>query len=106
MQAENPQDAVGMVEGEVESPPTPIKTGYLTTREVATQLGITVNKVNFFIRKKRLEAVKFNHAHYIDEADFFAFKEQKRTVGYPKGRPRGKKQSVSVVEEKAVEVGS
>jgi excisionase family DNA binding protein len=43
--------------------------GYLTTKEVAEKLGVSVGRVKQFVAEKRLPAVKVGHTNLIKEED-------------------------------------
>jgi excisionase family DNA binding protein len=43
--------------------------GYLTTKEVAEKLGVSVGRVKQLVAEKRLPAVKVGHTNLIKEKD-------------------------------------
>ncbi len=67
--------------------------GYLTTREVAEKLGVTVGRVRQLVADKRLTALKVGQTNLIKETDLASVQERKRT-----GRP---KKNVSEAKESA-----
>ncbi len=59
--------------------------GYLTTKEVAERLNISVGRVKQFIAEGRLPAVKVGHTNLVKEEDLKLIEERKN------GRPPKKK---------------
>jgi excisionase family DNA binding protein len=55
--------------------------GYLTTKEVAERLGISVGRVKQLVAEKRLPAVKVGHTNLIKEDDLIQIKDRQN------GRP-------------------
>jgi len=55
--------------------------GYLTTKEVAEKLGVSVGRVKQFVAEKRLPAVKVGHTNLIKEEDLSLVSVR------PNGRP-------------------
>ncbi len=43
--------------------------GYLTTKEAAEKLGVSVGRVKQFVAEKRLPAIKVGHTNLIKEED-------------------------------------
>lgn len=43
--------------------------GYLTTKEVAEKLGVSVGRVKQFVAEKRLPAIKVGNTNLIKETD-------------------------------------
>jgi excisionase family DNA binding protein len=43
--------------------------GYLTTKEVAEKLGVSVGRVKQFVAEKRLPVIKVGHTNLIKEED-------------------------------------
>jgi excisionase family DNA binding protein len=66
--------------------------GYLTTKEVAEKLGVTVGRVRQMIADGQLPSQKIGRDNFIKESDLELVKERK--VGRPKGySPKGKGKS-------------
>jgi excisionase family DNA binding protein len=64
--------------------------GYLTTKEVALKLGVTVGRVRQMIADRQLPAHKVGRDNFIKETDLILVKDRK--VGRPKGfSPKVKK---------------
>lgn len=57
--------------------------GYLTTKEVAERLGVTVGRVRQMIADGQLPAQKIGRDNFIKETDLKLVKDRK--VGRPKG---------------------
>lgn len=57
--------------------------GYLTTKEVAEKLGVTVGRVRQMIADGQLPAEKIGRDNFIKETDLKLVKDRK--VGRPKG---------------------
>lgn len=55
--------------------------GYLTTKEVAERLGVTVGRVQQFVAEGRLPAVKIGRDNFVNEADLNLVEVRK--VGRP-----------------------
>lgn len=55
---------------------------YLTTKEVAEKLGVTVGRIQQLVAEKRLNAVKFGRDNFILEKDLESF--ERLSVGRPK----------------------
>ncbi len=55
--------------------------GYLTTKEVAEKLGVSVGRVKQFIADKRLPAVKVGNTNLVKEEDLSLVKNRQN------GRP-------------------
>ena len=55
--------------------------GYLTTKQAAEKLGISVGRVQQFIANKRLPAIKVGHTNLVKESDLELVENRKR------GRP-------------------
>lgn len=55
--------------------------GYLTTKEVAEKLKVSVGRVQQFIADKRLPAVKVGQTNLVKESDLYLVKDRKN------GRP-------------------
>lgn len=62
----------------------------LTTTQAATALGITERRVRQLIREGKLTAQRHGRDWVIDPRAL-ARATQRPTVGYPKGRPRGRR---------------
>ncbi len=63
--------------------------GYLTTKEVAEKLGVSVGRIKQLVAEKRLPAVKVGHTNLIKEDDLKLVKNRQN------GRPpkaKGEKQ--------------
>ena len=66
--------------------------GYLTTKEVAEKLDITVGRVRQMIADGQLPSQKIGRDNFIKESDLELVKDRK--VGRPKGySPKGKDKS-------------
>lgn len=64
--------------------------GYLTTKEVAEKLNVTVGRVRQMVADGQLPATKIGRDNFIKEADLKLVKDRK--VGRPKGfSPTAKK---------------
>ncbi len=57
--------------------------GYLTTKEVAEKLGVTVGRIRQMIVDGQLPATKIGRDNFIKETDLKLVKDRK--VGRPKG---------------------
>lgn len=57
--------------------------GYLTTKEVAEKLGVTVGRIRQLVAENRLNALKVGQTNLIKEIDLANVQERKRT-----GRPK------------------
>jgi excisionase family DNA binding protein len=57
--------------------------GYLTTREVAKELGVTAGRVRQMVADGQLPATKIGRDNFIKETDLENVKNRK--VGRPKG---------------------
>ncbi len=55
--------------------------GYLTTKEVAEELGVSVGRIKQLVAEKRLPAIKVGNTNLIKEADLNLIKDR------PNGRP-------------------
>ncbi len=65
-------------------------TEYLTTKQVAEKLGVSVGRVQQLVAEKRLPAVKMGRDNFIKECDLELVKDRKN--GRPKGySPKDKK---------------
>ncbi len=51
--------------------------GYLTTKEVAEKLGVSVGRVKQFIVEKRLPATKVGHTNLVKEEDLKLVQDRK-----------------------------
>ena len=60
----------------------------LTTHEAAQLLGISVRRVQQFIKSGRLKATKFGRDWRLSLKEVQAFGAQERLAGYPKGKKR------------------
>ena len=56
--------------------------GYLTTKEVAEKLGVTIGRIQQLVAEKRLNAVKVGRDNLISEKDIASF--ERLSVGRPK----------------------
>lgn len=63
--------------------------GYLTTKEAAARLGVSVGRVKQFVAEKRLPAEKVGNTNLIKESDL-QLVEDRQT-----GRPPKQKQSMA-----------
>jgi len=63
---------------------------YITTKEAAEQLKISIRRVNKLLEDGRITAQKFAGVWMIRQEDVDAFAQLPRPVGWPKGRPRKK----------------
>jgi excisionase family DNA binding protein len=64
--------------------------GYLSTKEVAEKLGVTVGRVRQMVADGQLPATKIGRDNFIKETDLKLVKDRK--VGRPKGfSPKNKK---------------
>ncbi len=61
--------------------------GYLTTKQIAEKLGVTVGRVQQLVADKRLIAIKVGQTNLIKESDFQKYEKKDR------GRPRKTKDS-------------
>ncbi|MET0626583.1 MAG: helix-turn-helix domain-containing protein [Pyrinomonadaceae bacterium] len=52
-------------------------TGYLTTREAAEKLGVTVGRVQQFVAEGRLPSVKIGRDRFVLESDLALVSERK-----------------------------
>lgn len=59
------------------------KTDYLTTKQAAEKLGVSVGRVQQLVAEKRLPSVKIGRDRFILEKDLEFVRERKRT-----GRPK------------------
>lgn len=57
--------------------------GYLTTKEVAEKLGVTVGRIRQMVADGQLPATKVGRDNFIKETDLKLIKDRK--VGRPKG---------------------
>ena len=57
--------------------------GYLTAREVAEKLGVTVGRIRQLVAEKRLTAFKVGQTNLIKASDLVNVQDRKRT-----GRPK------------------
>lgn len=64
--------------------------GYLTTKEVAEKLGVTVGRIQQLVASKRLPSVKIGQTNLVKESDLSLVAERSN------GRP---KKNVSEVKE-------
>lgn len=62
-------------------------TGYLTTKEAAEKLGVTVGRVQQFVAEGRLPSIKVGRDRFILESDLDLVSERK-TGRPPKAKPR------------------
>lgn len=60
--------------------------GYLTTKEVAAKLGVSVGRVQQFIAEGRLPATKIGQTNLVKESDLKLVEERKRTGRPPKAK--------------------
>lgn len=61
--------------------------GYITTKEAAAKLGISVGRVQQFIANGRLPAIKIGHTNLVKESDLKLV--ENRTNGRPpKTKPK------------------
>lgn len=60
--------------------------GYLTTKEIAVKLGVSVGRVQQFIAEGRLPATKIGQTNLVKESDLKLVKERKRTGRPPKAK--------------------
>lgn len=65
------------------------ETDYLTTKQVAEKLCVSVGRVQQLVAEKRLPAVKIGRDNFIKESDLELVKDRK--VGRPKGYSPKKK---------------
>jgi excisionase family DNA binding protein len=70
------------------------ETGYLTTREAAEKLGVTVGRVQQFVAEGRLPSVKAGRDRFILESDLALVSERKT------GRPPKPKEEKEWQESK------
>ncbi|HSF04347.1 MAG TPA: response regulator [Methylomirabilota bacterium] len=69
--------------------PNPDGTRYLTTRESAERLGVTINAIKAWIREKRLPALRTPGGHHrIAEADLVNFQAELAESSQKAARPR------------------
>jgi excisionase family DNA binding protein len=69
--------------------PNPDGTRYLTTRESAERLGVTINAIKAWIREKRLPALRTPGGHHrIAEADLVTFQAELAESCQKAARPR------------------
>lgn len=69
--------------------PSPDGTRYLTTRESAERLGVTINAIKAWIREKRLAALRTPGGHHrITERDLIAFQAELVESCQNAARPR------------------
>lgn len=66
------------------------ETDYLTTKQVAEKLGVSVGRVQQLIADKRLPSVKIGRDRFILESDLQLVSERKRTGRPPKAKDKGK----------------
>jgi excisionase family DNA binding protein len=59
--------------------------GYLTTKEAAEKLCVSVGRVKQFVAEKRLPAIKVGHTNLIKEEDL-KLVEDRQTGRPPKGK--------------------
>lgn len=64
--------------------------GYLTTKEVAEKLGVSVGRVKQFIAEKRLPAVKVGNTNLVKEKDLRLI-ENRQNGRPPKVRSENRK---------------
>lgn len=62
--------------------------GYLTTKEVAERLGVSVGRVQQFIAEGRLPAIKIGQTNLVKESDLNLVKD--RRTGRPPKAKTGK----------------
>jgi len=65
------------------------KTDYLTTKQAAEKLGVTVGRVQQLVAENRLPSVKIGRDRFILEKDLELVKERKRTGRPPKVKVEG-----------------
>jgi excisionase family DNA binding protein len=70
-------------------------TGYLTTREAAEKLGVTVGRVQQFVAEGRLPSVKIGRDRFVLESDLALVAERK--TGRP---PKSKIEAATKVNKK------
>jgi excisionase family DNA binding protein len=69
--------------------PSPDGTRYLTTRESAERLGVTINAIKAWIREKRLPALRTPGGHHrITERDLITFQAELAESSQRAARPR------------------
>src|SRR5262245_56029443 len=69
--------------------PGPDGTRYMTTRESAERLGVTINAIKAWIREKRLPALRTPGGHHrITERDLVAFQAELAESSQKAARPR------------------
>ena len=60
------------------------ETDYLTTKQAAEKLGVSVGRVQQLVAEKRLPSVKIGRDRFILEKDLELVRERKRTGRPPK----------------------
>lgn len=60
------------------------KTDYLTTRQAAEKLGVSIGRVQQLVAEERLPSVKVGRDRFILEKDLDIVRERKRTGRPPK----------------------
>lgn len=66
------------------------KTDYLTTKQAAEKLGVSVGRVQQLVAEKRLPSVKIGRDRFILEKDLELVKERTRTGRPPKEKAETK----------------
>ncbi len=61
---------------------------YMTSREAATELGLSKSRVDQYVRDGRLTAVMVGNARLIPRAEVAALKKLPRAAGRPKAEQR------------------
>jgi len=62
------------------------ETDYLTTKQAAEKLGVSVGRVQQLVADKRLPSVKIGRDRFILEKDLELVRERKRTGRPPKSK--------------------
>lgn len=64
------------------------ETDYLTTKQAAEKLGVSVGRVQQLVAENRLPSVKIGRDRFILEKDLELVRERKRTGRPPKKQPQ------------------
>ncbi len=72
---------------------------YMTSREAATELGLSKSRVDQYVRDGRLTAVMMGNARLIPRAEVAALKKLPRAAGRPKGEKQSTGSNKSVAKK-------
>lgn len=66
--------------------------GYMTSEEVARELGVSTGRVRQLVSSNTLESDKFGNMRLIAKASVLTYKKNRKRAGWPKGTKRTPKE--------------